>query len=895
MKTRTAAILLFFFSSIFFFSFSIDDEALKKLINNFQKFSSENQQEKIHLHFDKPYYSIGDEIWLKSYVVDAESNKLSTLSKVLYIDLIDEQDQVKRKIILPLENGLSEANITLADSLFSPGKYLIRAYTKWMKNYDTDFFYYKEIQIGNALNENIFASANFEGLRVSDRNEVLTSLNYKNYVNEPQQYKEVTYNFTQDGVLLYAGKGKTDVNGNLSFTTKFAKNVNLDDVILETNIKPVFDGQVVQRIFRVNEVIREINLYFFPEGGYLVNGLRSRVAFKAIDERGFGIDVSGYIEDNKGNRITDFSSSHLGMGLFALSPNLGNTYTAVVTDRSGKVSRFPLPIIKKNGYVLSVNNLNDDEILIKVQVNDTDETEGRKILLFAQSNGKIIYVSNVKITNKIASIVLDKSKFPFGIVQFTIFTSNNLPIAERLFFNFKKNTLIAQISSDKNIYGTRENVNMPIKIKDEQGKGIVGSFSVSVTNSDQVKIKEEQEVTILSNLLLSSDLKGKIEMPNYYFVNTDNQKLKQLDILMLTQGWRRFNWVNILNGEKNNFAYLPENGLNISGTVVTNIGGKIIPKAKIGLFSQKLMMLIDTTADESGRFKIDQLHFTDSALFILRSKGIDGKKNNVRIILDKDELFTKLDRKNYDISFTANDFVSYLKASQDNFNELVKGNKMSRGITLKEVTIRSSKLPQIYNSKLPKDLKANFVFTPEKLETAGDLKLLLWHLIPLRSSTTARLYVLDGQRISEGMVEQLNAMSLAGVEVLIPGPQAASAAVLYGAPGFKGMIIFLTTEKRPGKSNLAYKPSGQTSINVNGYTVVKEFYNPIYTNENDNNKIKDLRTTVYWNPNVITNANGEANMNFYTNDVAGSYLVTVEGIGVEGQLIRQTYNFKVKN
>jgi hypothetical protein len=215
------------------------------------------------------------------------------------------------------------------------------------------------------------------------------------------------------------------------------------------------------------------------------------------------------------------------MGLFALTPKKGNIYTAVISLKNGLEKKFQLPTAQEFGSVMSVNHIDGRDILMKIE--STDQlTKNNEVILVAQANGMIVYTAKITLDKASTSLKLAKSLLNEGIVQLTLFSANLDPIAERLIFIEPKTKLGNATIETKEIYAKREKVKVNVSIADDKSQGQVGSYSIAVINQDKVNPIDQDEITITSNLLLTSDLKGYIEKPNYYFTAIDEQKIRDL-------------------------------------------------------------------------------------------------------------------------------------------------------------------------------------------------------------------------------------------------------------------------------------------------------------------------------------------------------------------------------
>ncbi|RZJ79012.1 MAG: carboxypeptidase regulatory-like domain-containing protein [Flavobacterium sp.] len=883
------------------------DQSLENFFKKIEDYTVERPQEKIHLHFDKPYYSIGDDIWFEGYVVNAEKNELSSRSGVLHVDFLDENDSLRKALLLPIENGLAQGQINLTDSLFNAGNYRINAYTKWMLNFDEAYHFSKSIPVGDALNETVIADAKFN-LSTKNQNVQLGGIiTYKDLNSQPEESKEVNYKLLNGQVPIHVGTAITNSNGQFEFKYTLKKNIDPNELVLQTSLKRNLNSQIT-RNFNVNILKDDFEVQFFPEGGHLVTGLRSKVAFKVLGADGFGLNLSGYVEDQNGTKIIELNTEHAGMGMFAFAPKSGIVYKAIF-KANGVEKRFRLPLVQNSGYVLSINHLNGDELLSRIEsVNPTQKNE--ELILVGQINGVVKYLSKLDISKASTVFKIPKKMLNNGMAHFTLFSSDYLPLAQRLVFINQKDKLKTTISTDKVSYGKREKVNLNLLAEDDRSTGIIGSFSVSVVHKGKVNSTEENEISILSNLLLTSDLKGYIERPNYYFDGINEQKIRHLDLLLLTQGWTRFKWDDVLTRQKGVLKHKAEKSLQMSGTIV-NLVGKPIPNGKVNLFAPGLLLLLDTIADANGRFAFNNLNFPDSSKIIIRAKNAKDK-NNAKIILDE-EKDIKYKKRQTPISFINNQgLLSYLNETQRKNDLLSKNGFLNKKTTtLKEVEIRGNRPPAIKYSAVPENFRPDITITQDKLQNAGDVASALFGLNGLiikNNKVYARrtreegqlMIVYNGQTIDD--LSGISQMSLSGIQVF-KGASADGLATYFPPiqePNIKPKpgeetkpavgIIFLTSNR----SYTGPRPNGFNLLKPKGYAITKEFYSPSYEVAANKPEVPDLRSTIYWMPSLITDQDGKANTSFYTADEPGTYQVTVEGVAIGGKLARQTYSFVVK-
>ncbi|HEX3385316.1 MAG TPA: hypothetical protein VHS53_09020 [Mucilaginibacter sp.] len=536
MKKLYCFFALFIFTSYVAFGQG-SSPALQNIISKLKTFETNYVIEKAYLHFDKPYYSAGDELYFKAYVTLGDAHTLSKESGIIHVDLINPNNVIIRNILVQLENGVGPGSFSLPDTL-QGGAYRVRAYTRYMKN-TPEYFFDKTIPI--------------------------TSVS-----------------------------GVTGSNPNTLQTAK-------------------------------------PDIQFFPEGGQLINSLLTKVAFKAIGTNGMGINAKGVIIDNANLQVATFNSGHLGMGAFYIQPEEGKTYKAKVTFGNGVQSTVDLPAVASKGIMLQVK-----DTLGKVSINIVcnkaylQENQNKDVNLAILSSGKLRTV-NTKLDSRVMGMDLPEDQFGSGIMQITLFSQDGEPLSERLVFIQNATGMKITVNTDKPSYKTRDKVSVSFSAKNN-GMGAQGFFSAAVLDDSRVPYNDSNETTILSYLLLTSDMKGYIEQPNYYFTGAP-QAQADLDNLMLSQGYRRFTWKQVLTGDNKPFTIAPEKNLYLSGTEKTTSGS---PVANKDIILNEGTSVLTAKTNESGNFLFDNLPpFYAGTQFTLQATGSTRDKNSTTITIDK--------------------------------------------------------------------------------------------------------------------------------------------------------------------------------------------------------------------------------------------------------------------
>jgi len=899
---------------------------LEQTLSKLQKQATEYPFEKAYLHTDKPYYAAGDTIWFKGYILAGQQHHLSLISNVLHVDLINANNTIIKSLNLPLTLGLTNGDIALPDTL-TEGNYRLRAYTNWMRNNSSDYFFDKTFTIANARTNKVFAKTSYSYAIEQGKQNVKVAIVYADINQKPYANRDVKYEVSLDGQRVASGKAMTDVNGEVKFAFNNPDPAALNNGMITTEIT-LGQNEKAEKKIPIKAASAGVDVQFFPEGGNLVAGLQSKVAFKAIGADGLGIDINGVVVEGDNTEVAKFNSTHLGMGSFIFTPKAGTIYKAKVT-LAGAERVFTLPAALSKGYVIEINNVNPQNLYIQVKGSDGNTAP---LSLIAQGGGDVYFEARSKPGVAGITAVVPKDKLPTGIVQFTLFSQAGEPLLERLVFIQNNENLKLSVSSDKMAYGTREKVQIKLNARDKSGQPVKGNFSASVINQSVAPVNENTETTILSNILLTSDLKGYIEQPNYYFTNVDSKKNQELDVLMLTQGYHRFEWKSLMAASKaNEIVYQAEKDIPISGIVRRN--GKPMPNAHVTITNfQKGAFALDTVSDQKGRFVFD-IGFADSTMFTIRAvaKGSD----NLTLQMDAPPRLLTRNRNaaNEVVNFNEG-LTSYLLNSKKQFDEdpFSSGHSvMLQQIEVKDTrTARQKEIDKAvkYSSNYNGKGVANQVITGEEIGRLGGST-----IFTRLNGIIAGVYVKPDGDGNDGFystrvpgkieeVTELDAMgnltvrqvpappmqvvldgffgrdistvpieSISSIEVLRSGQYLTA----YGSRAGSG--ILLVTTKR-GDQETGYPeefPGVISGYAPKGYYKAKQFYSPKYEVSQAEKQKNDYRTTINWTPFIDTDVDGNATIEFYNADSPGTYRVVVEGVDYKGgQLGRQVFTYTVK-
>lgn len=670
---------------------------------------------------------------------------------------------------------------------------------------------------------------------------------------------------------------------------------NFDNALFFTKDISVFD---LKKDSLNTQYAKKISLKFFPEGGELINGLRCRVAFKASNQNGEGENIKGYIADNEGKKIVSLKTEHLGMGSFRFIPEKGKSYEAHIFDGDSTETVEKLPISKEEGFALVVLSSEEDSIFkVNIYASEGIVKQQADIVLVSQAKNQIFHAFQGKIDRQIVTANIPKSKLPEGITQLTLFDSKGEPQCERLVFTRKATQHKASITTDKSGYKAREKVKLSIEIKDGNGKLTEGNFSMSVTDIAKVSENEIDTENITNYMLLRGDIGGQIEKPNYYF---QKGKYDALDLLLMTQGWRRFTWKKLLSADSTALAYTPEMlGFSVRGEVFDEKTNKVISDASLVI--RKINAF--ATSDKNGAFAIDNLDFEDEAEIIAQAAQFKDKKLNIffeeklspevkniqkRVLFD--EMYVKNRKKQFEADMAFDSKVRVLDAVEvksgtgkptEEAQELKQRASMGLSYGKPDYVVKASDKQDVFaqnNSNVLGVLMTNPI---PGVRVIPDPNNAARYLVTMQRAQGNSInfappivYLVDGVRVEAEIAQNINATSVKSIEVV---KRAIPSMNIQG-----GVISIITKNVDDLFSNVPKVDKYQ----INGYYKAREFYAPDYEKTNINSPKPDLRSTIYWNPNITTEA-GKANVSFFAADNPKQYKVVIEGISKDGRTLSE--------
>ncbi|KAA2216504.1 TonB-dependent receptor plug domain-containing protein [Maribacter flavus] len=650
---------------------------------------------------------------------------------------------------------------------------------------------------------------------------------------------------------------------------------------------------------------------FYPEGGDLVTELPGTIGIEVLDGNGNGVALKGDIISSEDEIVTSFESHEFGLGRVRFIPREGRKYRASFTV-DGKEYAYPLPESVSSGYLLNLQN-REDHILVQVASSPDRTLEGT--LLVGHLRGDLIFKRIGEPSDKSSyATKIFTSELKDGVAHFTLFASNGEPLAERLvFIDHPNNDAEISFSAPGKVYGKREKVNLDVVLTDANGSPLKGDFSVGVVSKNG--IDQGHVNSFKSWLLLNSDLGGRIGDPDFFFKDGSKHRKFLLDALMLTHGWRRFVWKNMLSDTLVKMPKIsPEKGIMVRGKT-TKFKLPNRPKETFVILNLYGVDLINSKqkTNEQGKFSFGPFYFTDTLEATVEAYDSlakwDSKKSNFSIALDEQWPRMATTIKGQQVQNTIQISKEYAKEEYQRkvtdylydpvgvtqLEEVTVTDKDKR-LTRHEMATNSNPTARMttgpFSSRLfREDVLGNEAMSAMDLlaRTPGvrvtgtfpNQRLVIFQSI----GNGDPLILVNGTTATVDFLQQLRAIEVEFIDV-VKGPDL----TIFGSRGAGG-VIGIYTNKSYEELVAQEQYPGVVSFKVQGFYKTREFYTPDYYEEDP--KKPDYRTTLYWNPDLAFSDAGLSQIDFFTGDKTGMFQVRVEGITEDGRPMAGLYDIEV--
>lgn len=777
------------FALLFILSLQANAQDVNTLITNYgDKYSPD----RLYIHYDKSSYASGETIWYKVYMMNTLLPAEET--KNIYIDWLDDKGNLLLHATAPVVGGATNGQFDIPTDY--KGKLIhVRAYSRWMLNFDTAFFYNKDIRILSRNNDNATAKL----------------------------------------------------------------------TIIPT-------------------------LSFFPEGGDAIAGIKNKIAFLANDQWGRPVKITGTIVNNNGKVTDTLHTMHDGMGYFYLTPEAGHTYTAKWNDEKGVGHTTALPSIKEMGVALRIEvSGSSRNFFVELSPGLSNSIDSMH-LVGTMYQHPVFNIS--KPTSAAIKGIIPTQSLPTGILTITLFDNHWNAIAERITYVENDDySFTPQLQVQHWGLSKRAKNELKISVPDS----IVSSLSIAVTDNE---IGGDSSSNIFSGLLLSSELKGEIYKPAYYFSDNSYEVQQNLDLVMLTHGWRRFNWEEVLKNKPVKFLYAKDTSyMTLSGTVAG--AGLIAPDANIillikqkdkagqismvpiqpnGNFNDATTLLFDTATVyyqfQKKEMKNASAQFMTNRLAMYPIKGL---KNGIGFWSD-----TSGNYRQWYLSNAANDLA--FKEKVKTLDAIIIKSKGKSPVQLLDEKYTSGMFSggdsyqfDVMNDPFASSAPDIFSYLQGKVAglqitntgNAGSAPTLSWR------GGAPQIY-LDEMPIDADFVSTINVNDIAYLKVIRPP--------FFGGSGNGGNGAISIYSRRGGDVK-SVPGKGLANNKVYGYTPIRQFYSPDYDKFRPEDANTDIRTTLYWNPGLsLTPQSPSAIVSFFNNDVTKSFRVVIEGMTKDGRL-----------
>lgn len=628
---------------------------------------------------------------------------------------------------------------------------------------------------------------------------------------------------------------------------------------------------------------------FFPEGGNLVEGITSKVAFRGINNEGRGIGFEGSVVNQRGDTVARFRPLRFGIGTFSFTPVRDGVYKALIKLPNGKHMSEDLPAVNPAGYVMKVAESSGRQLEVRVQ--SANVLSGRDVYLFVHTRQKTVVAEKKRLEEGQARFLISKDALGDGISHFTIFDSGGNAVCERLYFKRPEQHAVLDASADRQEYSPRKQVTIALEAVDKQGGGREADLSVSVYD----EMGGATQNDIFSYLWLSSDLRGNVESPEYYFLNQGAGVNEALDNLMLTHGWRRFRWNDVLANNPPAAQYLPEPlGHVITGRVVEKKTGAgadgimtylAVPGKRVQLYPSK--------SGTDGVVRYFTRSFYGANEIIVQSSTMQDSLYRVEIASPFAGPVPGRKVSSFTLPSVPSDrFLTQSVNMQ--VQNIFSGNRMK---TFYRPQVDSAAFYGLPDKKYMLDHYTRFntmeevlrEYVTEVVVTRNRKGFNLY--VPVYSNGSSVLgepfILFDGVPVFD-RGDKIISVDPAKVEKI----EVVNRNYFLGPAAFNGIVNFTTYQ---GDLSNVEVGADAAVLNYEGLQAKREFYSPKYdTAEHASSRFPDFRNVLYWSPEVKADKNGKAVISFYTSDQPGKYNVSINGITKDGQPLSKTIHFQVK-
>ncbi|MDX2172223.1 MAG: MG2 domain-containing protein [Bacteroidota bacterium] len=811
----------------------LENDVIKNIQKKLTAYNENLTEERVYLHFDKPFYEPGEAVWFSAYLRDGQTLKPSQKSDIIHVELLNPKGGVEKSLNIIAKNGKAAGDFQLDNEALG-GMYKVRAYTNWMKNEGDDNAFVKDVQVQDVILPNLKMKLNFEKKAFGAGDEVIAKLELNTNENKPLSDYKIKFVANLNGQKIVEKADITDEEGIKYIKFNLPKELKTNDGLL--NVLIDYNGSTESISRSIPIILNTVKFSAFPEGGDMLCGFNNTIAFRALNEFDKPADVEGVVLDEKGNTVTSFSSFHQGMGTFKLNPLAKQKYTVKITKPEGITQTFVLPEALQRGYGLNIDNSSEDQVFVNINSTETEE-----LSLVAQVRGKVYYTTAVNVKKGSTKVLFPTNNFPIGVSQITLFDSKGIARAERLAFVNKNKHLNITVETDKEKYLPREKVKMTLSVKDERGLPMPANLSMAVANDQLISFADDKQGNLLAQFLLQQDIKDKVEEPNFYFDEKEVKSSQALDNLLLTSGWRRFTWEKVLENELPPVNFTAEKTI-ISGKILDAYTGKPINSTQI-----KITNGLQFNGDWEGKFFLKNIDLSNAQTVTFKADGYSDQAQYIQAY--NQDMTVYLYPKNY--------YHNYPKSSSGHFRSKKSNTGWQNNVPAMAMGVGAVDFEE--------DAKVE-----QKAVPMGELKLANVKREENRKVVGNKIN--QAEKDKEGKLDE--------VESVVAVKEVASKSMVAADDRVHAFGSELVKNKGP-----------HANANVVKYYRARQFAAPIYKQDETTETRTDFRNTIYWNPNIEIGYSGKKTIEFFTSDDITSFRTTVEGMSNDGSLGRVEKTF----
>jgi len=851
--------------------------------------------EKSYLATDKSIYAPNDTIWFKSYIFD-EANKLSDQSIAFKLALGTNQGEKLHESSWQIIEGTSDGWLLAPKE---EGRYTLFGFSGQMIGAIADMAFSKQFYVRSELVDEVFITADqIEPVTISDRTlklEIVSMINR----NKPSPKLRLKYELVSARGIEKTGRMRTDEEGKLSF--------QLDEFplgLIDPKLRISSEDKSMTRVINLTLPIeieqQVIDLQFFPEGGHLIQGTPNNIAFKAMSGPEETIDITMVIKTIDGEVIDTVSSYYKGMGQFSLVPGSQKLQAQIISPFKSE-NLYPLPLGKEEGAALSMVSRPDKSQLIRLI--PASRSKGKNYVLELNQFNSTLVSLNVQLDHR-QFLALPTELLASGLARINLYTEEGEPVAERLFFHHGDMEVDFKLSFDKPNYGPREEVKVKVTASDRNGNPVVSNFSFSAIDFDRTRGPVHDAPNLLSYMLLSSELKGHIPTPNFYFSDAPKAAVA-LDLVTLTNGWRK-----LVPSKFND----PEA---VSGTILFNNNKrKKIGDKPINVIDLQSFNIESFAFDKDMTFEIPSSFLKYKGDSILISSVTKNRKDRFSIELNDSSrlasinlLKTLASKYKGRLSKDALYYPEY-KLGEDRFNNALLLNSVtveSNNLSFETCRIEDFQFEAPWKTKMVDQLDltdksiTNLILQFDRIISRfGDAQArsrrgvgTIVEDVLLSSKTIGSTRF----RIEVPIDVYINCEKIPVIKYLPPIPWDFQVKKTLDGIDFSNLeaLSLKRSDSRnelsrlmiyTKKNEIIYKPTFRKHRIIKPFEdYTREFYSPKYITEKEkNDPVPDLRTTLFWQANVVTDENGQAEISFYNADRPNRIQVTVEGVDTQSRI-----------